>query len=204
MYPENPKQTPEEHTRNFAVWVLGYYDHGANAHISDLKVDGRPEDSLRAPTVSVMPLDYQESAIYPPAGAPDGIDAIMLFRGIKYGMFNALRNRALYLDKPMRSKTDNFSPKAGMKNRSSSSLPNHWPQLKVVHVWCDQSAWVMPYGMLELKAELASAKAQGRQIRNVKFVKLEGLNHLVSLRKSFQDYFLILFLSRRHKSQHFH
>ena len=171
-----------------------------------MNVGGRPLDSdaLRKPTILTMPQEEQAKCVQPSEGSPGGCDEAFLQRGIQFGLFNALRRKAMFLS------ASNVGPELngksvngflngdskhhnGVNGHSNGHTNGHsngntggvgakdeWTHLEIVVAWCEQSVWVLPYGMLELKAELAEAKSKGIAMRDVRFVRLRGVNHVVS------------------------
>ena len=206
LYPEDPNQTAEEHTGLFASWVAGYYNHAftsspspsSDISVSDLNISGRPfgHDALRKPTLAEMSMEEQAKYIYPPEGSPGGCDNTFLMRGIRFGLFNSLRKRALYLkDSSSEAHTNGATNSVnGINGSNGHHIGNgkshtkdqreingdEWPHLEVLHVWCDQSVWVLPYAVVEVKAEIDYAKRNGKVMRDVAFIRLNGVNHLVS------------------------
>jgi hypothetical protein len=54
------------------------------------------------------------------------------------------------------------------------------PKLEVIHMWCPRSTWYCVYGMIETERQYKEHIEQGHKVRPIRFIELEGANHLVS------------------------
>ena len=82
-------------------------------------------------------------------------------------------------------------------NKFNDDDSDEWRDLKIMHLWCDKSAWAVPYGVLELRAEIANAKSAAKAVRNIHFVRSRGANHFVSSSKFEELYLTTHLLFRR-------
>jgi hypothetical protein len=51
---------------------------------------------------------------------------------------------------------------------------------EVVHIWCTRAAWHSIYGMMETERQYKECLQQGKKVRPIRFVEIEGANHFVS------------------------
>jgi hypothetical protein len=54
------------------------------------------------------------------------------------------------------------------------------PKVEVVHIWCTRTQWYCVYGMMETERQHKECLKQGKKVRPIRFVEIEGANHLVS------------------------
>lgn len=164
----DPLLTPGEVPRIFPLWVSGHYAHGDN--FVNLRC-GYTEALCDPPPTAVKmdPSEAQrciESSSMRPTG---GSDAQVLVLGATLGAFARLKDAALYLE--------------GV--REQKPLLNNWDDVQIKYVWCDQSAWEMPWSAICLQDELkenSTNLGRGRLIRRIEMVRLRGANHLVSVK----------------------
>ncbi|KAI0350957.1 hypothetical protein OH77DRAFT_1412060 [Trametes cingulata] len=158
--PYNPLFDPEipeaERERAFTNWVSGYYVHGDTPDTLERKTPLREPP----PTLSTLTPEEVGRMLYLPPGAPGGSDAILVEMGIKLGLFESMREGALYM-------------------RRGEDTGDGWKDVEVRYVSCERSVWEMPWGTLLLKKELEEAKAKGLPVRSVKMVFVKGANHFV-------------------------
>jgi hypothetical protein len=69
------------------------------------------------------------------------------------------------------------------------------PQLEVLYIWCTRAQWYCLYGMIETERQYKEQVKQGRKVRPIRFVKIEGANHFVSLLSCWGHQFLFLILT---------
>lgn len=58
---------------------------------------------------------------------------------------------------------------------------NILPKLEVIHIWCTRTQWYCVYGMIETERQYKEHVEQGHKVRPIRFIELEGANHVVSL-----------------------
>lgn len=132
----------------------------------------RTADVEPPPTIATMtPEEIQACFSTGPAG-PGGSDLETMNLGFAKGRNARMRERAFYLE---------HKPTAGASN---------WANVPLRYVWCDRSAYVMPWGASCLCSELENAKKSGRRMRNISVVCLPGANHFVGSSQS--NPFLVL------------
>ena len=54
------------------------------------------------------------------------------------------------------------------------------PELQVKVIYCYQTIWSIPWGIHEIKNTQEELKKEGKKVRPVQFVTVEGANHFVS------------------------
>lgn len=54
------------------------------------------------------------------------------------------------------------------------------PKLEVVYIFCTRSPWTSVWGMIETERLYKNNVAQGRKVRPIRFIQIEGANHFVS------------------------
>ncbi|KAI0370960.1 hypothetical protein BV20DRAFT_966054, partial [Pilatotrama ljubarskyi] len=159
--PYNPlfdRSIPEsEREEAFANWVSGYYAHGDTPETLERKTP-LPDPP---PTLSTLTPEEVGRMLCLPPGAPGGSDALLLDMGIKLGLFEALREGALYT------------------GGSGQPTGDGWADVEVRYVSCERSVWEMPWGTMLLRKELEEARAKGLPVRNVRMVFVKGANHFV-------------------------
>ncbi|KAH8078735.1 hypothetical protein BXZ70DRAFT_961456 [Cristinia sonorae] len=146
--------TPEEGARRFPRWVSGYYRHGE----SPAELEPRTPLSEPQPTIETMALEDIQSALYPGPGNPGGSDATLMNAGIQHGLFKESRLKAYF---------------------PSETSPSAWDEVKLRHVWCDQTVWEAPYTKYCLEAEFEDAKKAGRKTRPLEITRMRQANHFI-------------------------
>ncbi len=157
----------------FMTWISGYFLHGEPYKSDGSTLERSNTQPSPPPTVDTLTEEERESAV-PPPGEQGGSDQILYVRGISSGVFNTLREGALLL------RASGVQDPDRRASDSDSSLEAAWPNIEVRYVWCDQSVWEVIWGVMSMKCELEEAKKAGKDIRNVKYLRLEGSNHFVS------------------------
>ncbi|KAH8078737.1 alpha/beta-hydrolase [Cristinia sonorae] len=145
---------PEEGAKRFPVWVSGYYGHGETVSTLELR-DPLPEPK---PTIITMSPEDVQSALYPIPGNPGNSDSSLLMSGIQHGSFKETREKAYILD---------------------ASAPSAWDDIKLRHVWCDQSMWEAAYGKFCLEEDLKEAEKAGKNVRSYEVIRIKGGNHFI-------------------------
>ncbi|EIM89469.1 alpha/beta-hydrolase [Stereum hirsutum FP-91666 SS1] len=177
----DPSLTPEEGIKIFPAWVSGYYHHPAlesdsspgsgsgsdSAYIpnSPSALECRTPLDHPKPTILTMSENEIAAGLFTPPGAPGGSDDVVVRAGEKHGLYALLRERAVYLD--------------GEEHTSNGASPQSggWRDVGIRYLWCDQSAWQVPWGMWAMQGEIREAEAAGRRMREVEVVRLSGANH---------------------------
>lgn len=54
------------------------------------------------------------------------------------------------------------------------------PDLEVVYIFCTQTQWYCAWGMVETEKQYKENIAQGKKVRPIRFIGIEGANHFVS------------------------
>lgn len=100
------------------------------------------------------------AALYSRPAAPGGSDATLKNSGILHNIFAKIKQLALY--------PSDDDPQSG------------WEDIELRSVWCDQSVWEIPWGIMGLQTEIVNAKKAGKRMRNITLTQLKGTNHFVS------------------------
>ncbi|THH32193.1 hypothetical protein EUX98_g1988 [Antrodiella citrinella] len=146
--------SPGDRAREFALWVSGYYEHGETS--SELNL--RHYLSSPHPTLQTMSPEDVQSALYPGPGEPGGSDFIIMNAGIQHGSHTETRLKAYFL---------------------SETSTNKWDNVKLRHVWCDQSVWETPWSKFCLEKEFEDGKKAGKKIRPYEIVRMHKANHFI-------------------------
>ena len=147
---------PEELTKFFGLWITGYYAHGDTPET----LSTRHALDEPTPTVTRMSPEDLAPSFHEPPTLLDGPDSVILQSDIANGVFSRLREAALF---------------------ASHNAEVTWPKVEFRYVWCDHSAWVMPWGAWTFRAEMEQARKDGKHIRTHSVVRLRGANHCVSI-----------------------
>ena len=94
-------------------------------------------------------------------GSLGGSDQLLTFAGHRARMFGKLWEDAVML---------------------SENACKLWRDVEVRLVWCDRSVWEVVHAAWWVEAQVAEARAKGRQMKNVTTLRIRGANHFVSLR----------------------
>lgn len=163
----DPALAPGEGPRIFPAWISGYYSHGEDL----TKLEFR--DALPKPLPTILSMDPSEvhACLELSPTLPGGSDDRLLMLGIKLGVFAQVRDEVAYLTEK-KIVTDD--------DGEEEEVDKEWNNLALRYVWCDQSAWEMPWGKFCLEAELEEGKKAGKMLRKIEMVRLKGGNHFVS------------------------
>ncbi|KAH9933984.1 uncharacterized protein BXZ73DRAFT_100822 [Epithele typhae] len=153
-------------TRAFAMWVSGYFQHGDSADA----IERRTPLANPAPTLSTLTDEERESALYPGPGEPSGSDGLLLAGGIQSGLYEQLKNAALYLPEEIASP---------LGEDGDEMVTSAWSDVEVRYIWCERSVWEMTWTSWKMREEMREAQAQGKNMRNLKILRLLDANHFV-------------------------
>lgn len=164
----------------FTAWVSGFFDHG--------DLFGAPRLELRTPladpppTLTTFTDEERENSVCRPPSDRGGSDAILIVAGNTSGAFAALREAALYLPQEA-------GGVEGEDEDENLGVTDAWPVVEVRYVWGDRSIWEVVHGVASLRDEMATVREQnhgldGKDVRDVTYVRLRGSNHFVRLRSS--------------------
>ncbi|KAI0091390.1 hypothetical protein BDY19DRAFT_983760 [Irpex rosettiformis] len=158
----DPSHPPGTGIQLFPAWVSGYYTHGDSPH----ELEHRTPLQDPPPTILTMTHEEIEGAVFPGPGEVGGSDEVFLHSGVRCGLWEVLRGRALFV---------------GMNDDDEEKEDNvkGWNDIELRYVWCDRSVWELPWATWALQAELAEAEKAGREVRKVRLVRLRGANHFV-------------------------
>ena len=152
----DPSIPPEELAKFFGFWITGYYAHGDTPETLSTR---HPLDEP-SPTVARMSPEDLAPSLHDPPTLLDGPDTVILKCDITTGVLSRLREAALF---------------------ASHNAEVAWPDVEFRYVWCDHSAWVMPWGARTFRAEIEQARKDGKHIRANSIVRMRGANHCVSI-----------------------
>ena len=164
----DPSLPEAERKAAYNIWerarrISSYYSHGET-------LDSLSQEPLSHPPSTVSTLSPEERANL--THIPGGIvDSAIALPGIQSGLFESLRQRAIFLP----SRQDNEED--GDNGEPSG---DDWRDVEFRVVWCQMSHPEVSYIMLLLIAELEDAKKKGIPVRNVRIVKVKRGNHFVS------------------------
>lgn len=147
--------SPEEGVKRFPIWASGYYKHGETA----AELEPRIFLAQPRPTIETMTLEDIQSAFYPGPGNPGGSDATLMTAGLAHGSLNESRLAAY------------FPPETST---------SEWDNVKLKHIWCDQTVWETPWAKLCVEKEFEEANEAGKRIRPYEIVRMRQANHFVS------------------------
>ena len=157
----DPAHAQEKGT-NLLDWISGYFDHGDTVEtLEQLHPMDDPAPTLR----NVAPEELPNIVCFAPA-SPDGTDQMLVVGAHRSGFFGELWKQA-------------FEIPEGAKDE--------WRDLEFRLVWCDRSMYVCVHGAWGLQAEVGEAREKGRSVRDVKFTRIRGGNHFVSILPDFRD-----------------
>ena len=161
----DPSVPAEDALLAFNTWVSGYYAHGSTPDT----LERRSPLAQPPPTIStIAPYVLPELVCMGP-GARGASDGRLLAGALRTGLFRELRERALYLNDPV---------------SAAHLVGDDWRDIEVRFVWGMQSSWEVQYTRLLLLEQLEDAREQGRTVRNVRHVCVQG-NHFVCLHFEF-------------------
>ncbi|KAI0261748.1 alpha/beta-hydrolase [Gloeopeniophorella convolvens] len=146
----DPSFTPEERPKHFGRWVSGYFAHGEVPWALSFR------DPLDAPSPTNERMSAGELArtIYAPGGASGSADSLIASAGQKYGVFDELRRATVF--RPQESA---------------------WGDVELRYIWCDRSAWPVPWGFRSFRVEVEEARGSGQYVRKHSVVRVRGANH---------------------------
>jgi pimeloyl-ACP methyl ester carboxylesterase len=137
---------------NFSFWVSGYYNHPdlASRSIHGLNFDKRgARPSIDNMTPQEMSFNF------------DGVAAARTEFPMFFQMQPTLKELAQLVL---------FNEK-----HTQEVLPN----LQVVYISCMKAQWYCVWGMIETEKQHKENIAQGRMVRPIRFIEIEGANHFV-------------------------
>ncbi|KAI0036343.1 alpha/beta-hydrolase [Vararia minispora EC-137] len=148
----NPLSDPDipasDRAQRFSAWVSGYF-----AHPEDGSLEQHTPLIDPAPTLVNMKAEDVAANLAPVPTAPGGSDALV-FTALPLGGANTIRRAALHPE-----------DKEG------------WGGVEWRYVWCDRSAWEMPFGAAAMREELANARETGQETRKIVLIRWRGANH---------------------------
>lgn len=150
---EDEKIPVEERPLAFSKWVTGYYTHGDSPD----QLERRTPVSDPQPSILNMTPEEMGSNFSPSPAGPGGSDFITLNSGIKSGSNVAMRMGAFYF--------------------KDDEEVDQWEGVELRYLWCDRSVYEMPWGTMQLRAELDDAKQKELRMRPITIVRLPGANH---------------------------
>ena len=151
----------------FNIWASGYFAHGETPETFAYRtplVDPSPTSTRLTPDELASMCDPS------PGEAGVGSDSLLFRAGGAAGLYTALRAHALYLLPPPNSASLDPAAEGG----------DTWEDVEVRVLWCTQSVWEVAWLVTCLREEMATAKAQGRPMRDVRIVRVNG-NHFVRI-----------------------
>lgn len=157
----------------FPAWVSGYYTHGDSAH----ELEHRTPLQEPPPTILTMTPSEVAMALFPGPGEVGGSDEVFLHSGVRCGLWQILRQRALFISPPSLDASDD--EKENLRG---------WNDLELRYVWCDHSVWELPWATWALQEELAEAAKAGREVRKVTLMRLRKANHFVRTFRAYNRY----------------
>ncbi|KAI1789089.1 hypothetical protein LXA43DRAFT_595463 [Ganoderma leucocontextum] len=148
--------------RDFSLFYSAYFKHGDIDNPDTYETHNPLADP--APTWHTLTPEEVEAIYDPvPGDVRGGMDSTLMSAGMSVGAFGALREAALRLPEGK-----GLAPEA-----------ESWDAVEVRHVWGDHSVAAMMWAMHALRAELEKEKKAGTRVRNVKFARVEGGNHIM-------------------------
>jgi len=144
--------TPQAMFDNFSIWVSSYFDH------PDL------------PSRTIHGLNFDKRGARPsidnmtPAEMTVNFDATAAAR-TEFPMF--------------------FPMQPTLKKQAQLTLFDEkltqevLPKLEVVYILCTKTQWYCAWGMIETEKQHKENIAQGRKVRPIRFIDIEGANHFV-------------------------
>ncbi|CDO68845.1 hypothetical protein BN946_scf184805.g54 [Trametes cinnabarina] len=146
----------EEKAHALMKWLTSYFSHADLDNPDALE----RRKALRHPSSALARMSNEEGEciMHVPPGSPGGSDWTLLFGCYIYGVFPRLRKRALY-------------------PAVADDMGEDWSNIELRHIWGDCTVWEVPYGVIQLRQELAKAEGEGRSVRPVTMVRLRGANH---------------------------
>ncbi|KAH9934000.1 uncharacterized protein BXZ73DRAFT_100838 [Epithele typhae] len=136
----------------FVSWVSGYFSHGSTL----AAYERRTPLAHPAPTIVTLSAADLAAARHAPAADPaTGADALLFRAALAADVLRQLRQRAL-----------------------ARTPGSEWGVVGVRLVLCTRSVWEMPYAVDCVLEELETARAEGRPVRDVEVVRVDG-NHFV-------------------------
>lgn len=152
---EDQTLTPGEAIKAFALWVAGYYQHGAAADQLELRTALKNPP----PTIATMQQEDIATSLHVIPDMTKFSDGIIFSGCQKQNLGESLRNRLLY----------------------PSDMKGSWANIKLKYIWCDMSVWEMPWGVWKLEKELEGAKTAGKPFRTTSVLRMRGCNHFVRI-----------------------
>lgn len=174
----------------FPEWVSAFYDHSLPPSFPSSPVhDPRMGLALtaladRPSTFSTLSDDDVGTAVYAGPALDGGSDCILYEAGQRLGTFEEMRKEALYVDLNQQEATEKLS--AGIDEPAAKGKDSsRWEDIKVRVIWCDLTAWVMPWGIQALYRELEDSKTNGQvRVGKVDIMRMRGANHYVRVSHS--------------------
>lgn len=160
----DPSHPVGEGIKLFPAWVSGYYEHGNSAS----ELEHRTPLKEPPPTLHTMTPADVELALFPGPGEVGGSDEVYLHSGVRCGLWEVLRKRALFVSAP-----------AADASEDEAENIKGWNDIGLRYVWCDQSVWELPWATWALQEELSEAEKAGREVRKVTLMRLRKANHFV-------------------------
>ncbi|KDQ53365.1 hypothetical protein JAAARDRAFT_183320 [Jaapia argillacea MUCL 33604] len=142
--------TPEAIFNNFRYWVSTYYDHSDPYSVSGL------DFSKRGVRPSVDNMTEDETAVNFDPAAAARTEFPMFFP--MQPALNAQGQRALF---------------------NEELAKTYLPNVEIVFIWCDKANWYCSYGMIETKRQYKQNIAEGKELRPIRFIRINGANHFV-------------------------
>ncbi|KAI0641979.1 hypothetical protein C8Q79DRAFT_265895 [Trametes meyenii] len=159
----SPELTHEARGGAFLHWITSYFTHGETVDT----LERRDPDKTPPSTLTYLTEDERAAALYFPPGLPGGSDFVLLHAGAAYGLYDVLRQGALFLPTSERSSLD-----------ETLSVGDAWQDVEVRLVWADRSFWEGPYVAHAMRREMAEARKEGKAMRNITLLRFRGANHV--------------------------
>lgn len=188
----NSSLTPKERVAQFLLWVSGYYHH-PSLSLPDSEVKKmRPEDLdlefialLASPVPSVRRMNEEElarSTDQNVANAHDKAEFIVWQRATDLG-FSALEQRNAFFNPNAAQYPEDKDINNGHQTTKIQGKQEVWPNIPTYVLWCDMSTAETAYGAILLEKDVDEARAKGKWVRDIRFVRFRGVNHYVRLCK---------------------
>ncbi|TCD60458.1 hypothetical protein EIP91_010052 [Steccherinum ochraceum] len=146
----------KQSTDAFCEWLSAYYAHGKTPATLEFRT---PLPEPKATTL-VMSVDEIQSTTYTPPGQLGGSDLLLLIYGKRHGTIQEARRRAYLLG-------------------ADGEGAHGWDEVKLKHVWCEQSAWRGVMAKFCLEEEAETARKEGKKFRTHEIVGMKRANHFI-------------------------
>ncbi|KAI0675557.1 hypothetical protein C8Q78DRAFT_988127 [Trametes maxima] len=159
----NPELPYEARGGALLEWITSYFTHGETIDTLERRNPAKTPASVLSQTTE----DERAAILHFPPGLPGGSDFVLLYAGVAYGLYDALRKGALYLPTTELSSLD-----------SAPQVGDAWKDVELRLVWADRSIWESPYLAHAMRYEVAEARKEEKAVRNVTLLRFRGANHV--------------------------